>query len=667
MDPLSILGAAVGATSLIIQLADECIKVIILGEGFKLFSEATNMPDSLRYLRVSLQIEQHRFLNFSLEAGILFADGVLCSTLQVNRPLLLAVLAEIKTLFETYATESGRYETGQQHFDAHQNGEPGGDLMHLLCLPSNSQPPPPPPVSPPGKTPQGPKHLGDLAKRIARTGRRLRTIVVEPKRLVWSAMDKESFTQLIAKIENLNSFLISLLDSSQIKRLKETVYTTYLETVQIRSGVDSLTTLVKALSPNTTSLGGTGAGIPQPNQQTFLQAVSEEAETEVRRREYVKRLAELKIKYTEANQQGGDASENGFATKAANRLLDLQDLGLGDAVLEKSEDFPRRMPAVINDSETRVWIEWKRTPIPSGTTDISLLTEGRIAILADLLSQEKPVGFRSPACIGYVKKEIRDPTPVTYFGVVYKIPETLDTNEKFHMSSLRELFLESPKPSLNERMALCVVLARCIHAFHTISWLHKGLRSDNIIFLGHHGSEGVQLTSPFVTGLELSRPSIIEEMTEKPEFDPLEDIYRHPKAQSAQADASYRSTYDIYSLGIIFIEIAFWRRIEEVVRFTNWGTVKPSTMRRVKPWLLGTPFKEDAALPPLLSTETSCLRRLAPECGASFRDIVERCLTADDVEGISQYDQSESHVELGVQRMMENEVVKRLGRIANAL
>ena len=48
-------------------------------------------------------MEQQRFLNFGLEAGVLYTDGVLCETLRINRSLLLAVLAEIKTLFEHYA------------------------------------------------------------------------------------------------------------------------------------------------------------------------------------------------------------------------------------------------------------------------------------------------------------------------------------------------------------------------------------------------------------------------------------------------------------------------------------------------------------------------------------------------------------------------------------
>jgi hypothetical protein len=63
------------------------------------------MLETYRYLRVRSQIEQQRFLNFALEAGILFSDGVICANLQVNRSLLLAVLAEIKTLLANYCSE----------------------------------------------------------------------------------------------------------------------------------------------------------------------------------------------------------------------------------------------------------------------------------------------------------------------------------------------------------------------------------------------------------------------------------------------------------------------------------------------------------------------------------------------------------------------------------
>ncbi|KAK5000901.1 hypothetical protein LTR66_000318 [Elasticomyces elasticus] len=204
VDPLSVLGAAVGVTSLIIQITNECVK------GFK-FYEAARMPERYRYLRVRLQMEQQRFLNFGLESGILYADGEICAALQINRSLLLAVLAEINSVLETYATANGKYERlmPQEIIDWADDGEPQGDLMKLLCLP-------------PEQKSQGTtnntgkkrlnflKHARVLGENVTQTGRNLRTIIVEPKRLVWAAVDKDSFENLISKIEHLNSFLITL-------------------------------------------------------------------------------------------------------------------------------------------------------------------------------------------------------------------------------------------------------------------------------------------------------------------------------------------------------------------------------------------------------------------------------------------------------------------------
>jgi hypothetical protein len=93
------------------------------------------------------------------------------------------------------------------------------------------------------------KKVRKFGKSVTETGRNLRTIIVEPKRLVWAAADKESFEGLISKLEDLNSFLITLSDSSQIRRLQDTMNTAYLEILQIRNDVESLTGLVKALAP----------------------------------------------------------------------------------------------------------------------------------------------------------------------------------------------------------------------------------------------------------------------------------------------------------------------------------------------------------------------------------------------------------------------------------
>src|SRR5438874_2101872 len=103
-----------------------------ISRGYKYFSEAGRMPREYRYLRIKLQIEQQRFLNFALESGILHADGTISTTLQVNRCLLLGLLAEIKTLLEKYAATNGKYEPIlRQDETIPRNEESEVDLMAL--------------------------------------------------------------------------------------------------------------------------------------------------------------------------------------------------------------------------------------------------------------------------------------------------------------------------------------------------------------------------------------------------------------------------------------------------------------------------------------------------------------------------------------------------------
>jgi len=118
VDSISVLGGALGVTSLIIQLTDECVKDIYSSicdefsshlDVFKIYNAAADMPVEHRYLLVRLEIEQQRFLNFRLEAGLLHVDLVLYTTLQVNQSLLLAVLAAIKVLLDDYAKLHGQY------------------------------------------------------------------------------------------------------------------------------------------------------------------------------------------------------------------------------------------------------------------------------------------------------------------------------------------------------------------------------------------------------------------------------------------------------------------------------------------------------------------------------------------------------------------------------
>ncbi|KAI1418409.1 hypothetical protein F5Y13DRAFT_149115 [Hypoxylon sp. FL1857] len=486
----------------------------------------------------------------------------------------------------------------------------------------------------------------------------MRTIIVEPKRLAWAAVDKDTFEQLISRLEDLNSFLIALLDKSQLQRLQDTINTSYLELLQIRNDVGSLTDLVKALTP---PVRESPAGWHPESWNYFpSRAAAEETAEETKKREYLKQLVDIKIQFAKMDQ----LSTNGTAGIGIREFpitppLSLDEFRFHDGLLDP-DDLPRRSNALYRGSS--IWVEWKRI---SATENSRPAVDGvrvRISLLTDLLCRAIPTGFRAPPCLGYVENV--DSNDETRFGIVFN--NMAMNGSPCELISVYELLAREQKPSLTKRMALCAALARSVYAFHSVNWLHKGLRSDNIIFFAS-SPDCVDLTAPYVSGFELSRPSIVEGMTEKPKFDPLQDIYRHPYAQSTQTDGSYRKSYDIYSLGIILIEIALWAPIEQIVGITDLSRSKPSVLQDLRQSLLGrTSFMLEHSLPSIPGA-WACLQQVDAACGELFRNVVQCCLIADEIERREYPAEPESAVALRLQRVTEWDIMKRLECIAHAL
>ncbi|KAF7512121.1 hypothetical protein GJ744_002283 [Endocarpon pusillum] len=105
--------------------------------------------------------------------------------------------------------------------------------------------------------------------------------------------------------------------------------------------------------------------------------------------------------------------------------------------------------------------------------------------------------FNAPQCLGYFFDNSADDDDDDgdddeadsggggRYGFVYDKPPK--TPPEAAPVSLLELIQRSqresaPPPSLTKRIALAHTLARSLMYFHSVNWLHKGLRSDNIIF-----------------------------------------------------------------------------------------------------------------------------------------------------------------------------------------
>ena len=112
-------------------------------------------------------------------------------------------------------------------------------------------------------------------------------------------------------------------------------------------------------------------------------------------------------------------------------------------------------------------------------------------------------------------------------------------------------------------MALRV--AQVVRNFHRTGWLHKGLRSDNILFFDTTDVLATIRSTNFVLdGFNFARLGAPTEISEQPSADPKHDIYRHPSALG-QLLVSFDESMDVYSLGTILLENSEWRALRYLV------------------------------------------------------------------------------------------------------
>jgi hypothetical protein len=99
--------------------------------------------------------------------------------------------------------------------------------------------------------------------------------------------------------------------------------------------------------------------------------------------------------------------------------------------------------------------------------------------------------------LGYLK----DP-PSGNYGYIFQPPAKSQT---YTFTSLAQvLSLDTLVPNLNDRIALAIALVETILQLHTSGWLHKGMRSENILFF-KEGADMVKLREAFLEGYEYAR------------------------------------------------------------------------------------------------------------------------------------------------------------------
>lgn len=301
-------------------------------------------------------------------------------------------------------------------------------------------------------------------------------------------------------------------------------------------------------------------------------------------------------------------------------------------------------------SNEPVFVEWQSYKGRDNRPD--RFAEEQINELADFLSiPSRPKEFRTLDCAGLFKDKAND-----RYRVVFELPKHLRKVSDDDHSGSRRIYNPSTLTDfihnvdgiidLGIRFNLARKLVYSVVVLHTCGWLHKNLRPENILFFpappaadgklkGHRKDVG----HPVIVGYGLSRPDDVS-VAYRSNVDPgahnvsrtdrfarespldrvsrrtpkaMQDldrqdqlnrkIYQHPD-KVARPDRRYRHSYDVYSLGLLLLEIGLWQSLQqfEASRSSDTAEFHQFVLGRLVPDLWG-------------------------QCGSIYGSVVKDCLT----------------------------------------
>ncbi|TVY67421.1 hypothetical protein LSUE1_G009114 [Lachnellula suecica] len=639
MDPISAAGIALSVASLASQVLAGCVR------GIQLIITAKDLPAECMYLNLRLRMEEQRLFAWSETSGLLDYDEdstrVLGSNIfGLHRLTVLELLVQIRVLFEEFETQQRKYKGLDTHDSLSEQTDDSNVDDALVPLTTKR------------------KSFIDKAMKMLHATKQ--GMGEAPKRLRWAAFDKNNFEILLQRFSSLNDGISSLLDSGLQREIYNTTQDTNRSLLQLRHDIHDIAQLVKAtmvlniqhqpsFNPTNSRFYESNeryvAGLHLLTQLAQFKAFNEAVETTDPIDEATSKLLAL-----------GEIKRDRLKVKMnKNRVKFLEPVSSPDGGPVRSEALYTR----DDGSQLPVWVEWKEYDWqPPGKPCPAPYITDRVQKLAALLHhQPKPDFFRVPQCLGYFDNATHeiDESTGTYIddeadyriGFVFQKPD--DTYSECRPVSLLELLRNGKKPSVTDRILLAQAVANCILYLHAVDWLHKGLRSHNIIFFEpiEEGTVGttVDYKKPYLSGFEFARPARREEQTEIPGDNAEHNMYRHPKAhsQGAGPHEKFRKSFDIYGMGVVLVELGHWMTVDQVLGLdlkTVKGKGKIAAI--VKSALLGEERMND----------------LGANMGSVYQMVVKECLTSGGKLGVEENDNGSEDGNVSIN--FYNEVVEKL-------
>lgn len=444
-----------------------------------------------------------------------------------------------------------------------------------------------------------------MALDLAEKTRRL------PSRLRWGISDPRKMESLLSRLAAMNDSLRDMLGSHRAEILRTQQIRTNYNIIQLNNQMEQLIDIIRAGSAPLTS--------DQPGPRATLGVDDLPAETKAKRLEpsvnsdsmhHLVKLAQLKavacavqehnlddsVRSKIGTAGSGEASQNKPRIEASALDLDLSETMMFFQGADARRGTGRYYPPIRDRKRRRVWVEWKSEALdPFGSArGLDAGTLRRLEAAVSLLREgEVTAQFRVPKCLGYYQG--RDEMTKMRYGLVFENPRSAHAGSS--PLSLRDLITDRDRatPSLTSRVHLMRILVESVEKLNAVDWLHKDLRSDNVIFFhraigGENDGKSVDFSEPYLTGFDYSSPLGSASMSEGLGTSLADDLYRHPDVQYLNSDDStgHRlwKRHDVYSLGLTLTEIAYWKPLESIIGISRLQDLKPEDVLGVREVLL---------------------------------------------------------------------------------
>lgn len=540
MSGLDAAAGIAGFLTLAISCFQGCIK------GYTLICRATSFGRDISGVRLMVELERHRLQMWAEEAGLFDTPR----RLLVREPdvqYVARILEHLSELLLDVTTLKAKYdldiiETGEVIYSLEEDNSTIAEVA-----------------------PQQRRRISDIFK--SRTS--------PWKKLKWITVDEKNIRRLLDDVKGFVDRLENFLERGHQLKLNH-AFDTMLRTAVVRSANDQELHVLGYDRSKSFSRGAIPAAARWRRQGLILGVldIAMDDGGHAMNTEPSSRRIGMKNPASSISsiQSASRPSSSGKSMRISSQKITLPKLAPNTT---RHFGWYETKPNVLEP----VLLEWK-----TGRGRIKLQQlESRVDKVS-LFLHELESSFHSLRCLGYLKDWAAEDRYAYIFDLSFSVyPETaqqspirqhMDRPPLPRMQTLRNILDRGSEiPSLNLRLNYAITLMETLLQLHTAGWLHKELRSDNVLFIRRPtldlnvqlSDEDMLLSPMYIAGYVYARLDNPHELTEPTESGSENDLYRHPMSMG-NSKRSFRKSFDIFSVGCILLELGLWRALPDILR-----------------------------------------------------------------------------------------------------